>query len=552
MTATVPASSVEQEEFSEEDLAEMVEEIGTAVAAGLVPFLGQAINIYDTIESLLTLHNSQGAAAEAEAKFDLVLALVGWIPGAGSGVKKTIRIVNKNPQRYAPILFDVLRRVCLKLGIYTSPELLLQKLFDAVGLKAILGTVQTSVEKSWAYEQMPAEGQQVLSMTMAMVRDSLPAMVLLVTTKLLHWRGMQRNTAARSKGRSKKDPAALKPAAEHPATAKAGANSPAHAPGNGVEKGVIGTETLRTVTNELLGMLGEHITDYFLYEKYGWGKDWSGHDYGVSGSWETKPGKEFPGKLNNRTKLNALRAETAHGVGIDGVWKVQLGDPHNGGKRYAIVESKASFRSKKPKNEAAKPRIASKLLSNKRRFRKAAEEAVAIGAKVEETVLPDPAELLDPPTGDPAGSAASQSPGRKAGARLKNKGIADQDKQKPIDNSASAQTAVASAGGEKLLVQMSRRWIRKNIRFAVKDPAILLDLRNNDAHVYSRHLFYTPIYLPTAVEHLLALQAQKDSGGAMHNAHENHSIPPTHRHDEHEVKMAVNFKLRQLKLEQEP
>ena len=89
-----------------------------------------------------------------------MLALVGWIPGAGGGVKKTIRIVNKNPARYAPILFDVLRMVCLKLGIHTSPESLLDKLFDAAGLKGILGTVQSSVEKSWAYEQMPVEGQQ--------------------------------------------------------------------------------------------------------------------------------------------------------------------------------------------------------------------------------------------------------------------------------------------------------------------------------------------------------------------------------------------------------
>lgn len=106
---------------SHADLIEMVEEIGKAVALGLAPIVGQAINIYDTVESLLTLHRSESALDRAEAKFDLVLALVGWIPGAGGGVKKSLRIVNKHPDRYAPILFDVLRLVLAKLGIETSP-----------------------------------------------------------------------------------------------------------------------------------------------------------------------------------------------------------------------------------------------------------------------------------------------------------------------------------------------------------------------------------------------------------------------------------------------
>lgn len=94
MTSALPASSIESGEQDENDLLEIVEEISAAVAAGLVPFLCQAINIYDTIESLLSLNNSHSAEAQAEAKFDLVLALVGWIPGAGAGVKRTIRIVN--------------------------------------------------------------------------------------------------------------------------------------------------------------------------------------------------------------------------------------------------------------------------------------------------------------------------------------------------------------------------------------------------------------------------------------------------------------------------
>jgi hypothetical protein len=98
---------------------------------------------------------------------------------------------------------------------------------------------------------------------------------------------------------------------------------------------------------------------------------------------------------------------------------------------------------------------------------------------------------------------------------------------------------------------MSQRWISKNIGMAVKDPAIVADIRHNQLHVYSRHIFFTPFYLPSAAQHLLALK-EVDSGAALHKSHECHSIPTTHRHDEREVKLAVNTKLKNLKLPLEP
>jgi hypothetical protein len=539
MTSASPESSMESSEQHENDLMNMVEEIGTAVAAGLVPFVSQAINIYDTIESLLTLHNSKSAEDQAEAKFDLVLALVGWIPGAGAGVKKTIRIVNKNPARYAPILFDVLRMVCLKLGIQTSPETLLEKLFDAAGLKAVLGTAQTSVEKSWAYEQLPSEGQMILSSSMAAARSSLPSMVMLVTTKLLHWKRLQRNTAARSAGTSKNDSSAKKPAAKKQEVAQEGANAPANASSNTARNDVVGTAPLTTITNTVTGILGEHITDYFLYEEYGWGKNWNDHDLGGNGSWEIKPGKISPGKLNEGTKLNPLLAMKAHGVGIDGVWKVQIGDPHNHGKPYAIVESKASANNNAPANASRKPNVTGKLLTNSRRIMKAAAAAA----------LPPTEALLDPPTNGSTIGATKPSMGRVAGSS-RNKRNADQGKQTTNASSQSSKAPVVPAG-EKPVVQMSQDWIDKNIRIAVSDREILADFRTMGIRVYSRHIFFTPFYLPVAAKHLKAIQAKDSSAASMHASHEGHSIPSTHRHGELEVKRAVNSKLRRLNLQPE-
>ncbi|WP_312515216.1 hypothetical protein [Massilia sp.] len=528
-------------EESENDLIAMVEEIGTAVAAGLVPVVGQAINVYDTIECLLALHNSKGVEAENEAKFDLVLAIVGWIPGAGGGVKKTIRIVNKNPARYAPILFDVLRMVCLKLSIRTSPEVLLEKLFDAAGLIAVLGAVQSSVEKSWAYEQLPVAGQQVLSSTLGTVRSSLPAMVTLVTMKLTKWRRVQRDTASRSIGSRKTDPASIKPAAIDPQTAKMGHNAPHQVPSNTSANAVVGTSALAELTNDVIGILGEHITDYFLYEEFGWGKGWNAHDKGTSGEWEYMPGKQFPGKLNEATKLNPLVALKAHGVGIDGVWKVQLADPHNGNKPYAIVESKASSNAVTPRIASRKPQVAGKLLSNARRLRQAT--AVA-------TALPKTVDLLDPPTADAAASAGAPAGGGLPGGQSARARRGQQARQRSNGNS-SAGSSTKSSPGETPIVQMSRRWISKNIAAAVKDMQIGFEFRDRGHRIYSRHLFYTPFYLPAAAEHALALKSAESSAAVLHTSHQNHAIPSTHRHDEKEVKEAVNAKLKALKRAQE-
>ncbi|GJI96901.1 hypothetical protein RugamoR57_36190 [Duganella caerulea] len=525
-------------------IASAIEEISVAVATGLVPFLGQAINVYDTITCMMTLHNSTSAEDQMEAKFDLVLALVGWIPGAGGGVKKTIRIVNKHPERFAPILFDVLRMVCDKVGIHTSPEVLLDKLFDAVGLKSQLGTIQSAIEGSWLYDDLPAEGRLALSTCMSTVRAQLPAMVMLVTLKLAHWKTKQRNNAARVNGpQGKVDPAEKKPDKKDPKVAEAGHNAPMLTASNNTESAPLGSSVAEGVTKTVTGIVGEHITDYFLYEKYGWGRGWSRHDMGTQGEWEEKPSKTFPGKLNEATRLNSLFALKAHGTGIDGVWKVQMGDPHNGGKPYAIVESKASIVGKAPKNPSRKPGVKGKLLDNAR--------------QIKDRALPKSEELLEPDTsqgsdsagaGKPSGKPGGKPGGKEGNGNGKPSGGGKQVQPKRAAPAVVASTTSKSNAGQPL-VQMSQEWISMNIRSAVKDEAIALEITSKRTKVYSRHLFYTPFYLPSAAAHEKALLENEPE---KHEKHADHDIPSTHRHDEQEVKAAVNHKHTKLGLELEP
>lgn len=526
------------------DVIAMMEDVGTAVATGLVPFLGQGINVYDTIESLWALHRSVGETATTEAKFDLILALVGWVPGAGGGVKKTFRMVNRNPERYAPILFDVLRMVCAKLGIQTSPESLLDQLFNATGLKSILKQAQTSIEQSWAFEKLPSESQAILSSSMNTVSVAIPAMLMIVTLKLTRWKKMQRNTAARNGGTSKKDPAAPKPAPAGPDTARTGTNSPTQTVTNSSVNAVLGTAPLEAITNSLTGIVGEHITDYFLYEEFGWGKGWSGHDRGDDGKWlEQAPSSKYPGKLNEKTKLNKLFAVKAHGVGIDGVWKVQAGDPHNGGKPYAVVESKASRNENAPRNASRKPRIKGKLLDNLKQLKKEAARAKA-------AAMPNPAELLDPPDQSAAsGGASAAASGKPSGG--KRGGKPKKTAPPPAGSSIPAVGGSKPAPALSPIVQMSQAWIDKNIARAVPDLYVINDFRRKGTTAYSRHLFFTPFYLPAAAQHAEALGGRIPGLATVDRPHTSHDIPSTHRYGEQEVMRAVNAKHRKLGIQPE-
>ena len=519
---------------SHADLIEMAEEIGKAVALGLAPIVGQAINVYDTVESLLTLHRSESAFDRAEAKFDLVLALVGWIPGAGGGVKKSIRIVNKHPDRYAPILFDVLRLVLAKLGIETSPEVLLNKLFDAAGLKSMLGTVQSAIEQSWLFEKMPSEGQLALKSSMTTVSLQLPAMVAAVLLKLAYWATKQRNNAARPAHAMKKNPADQKPAKKDKKVGTSGESNATKAQGNGTTNAQIGTAVLDELSRNLTGIMGEHITDYFLREEWNWGESWTKHDQGNAGVWATIPSRTVHGKLNDRTTLNELFALKAHGPGIDGVWKVKTTDPHNKRKKYAIVESKASANARVPKDPTKKANISRKLGHNARTL------AQALDPKLDD--------MLEPETYDEAAPGAPKKATRRSG-KMTAPGKVTQPK-KASAKKTDGSVGEAEAGSGKVIdpiIQMSHIWIRKNITIAVKDaPAVALEIIDKGSRVYSRHLFFTPLFLATTTQHSEA--RLKGNVAGVEAMHRNHHIPVHNIFDENEVKAAVNHKSKKLNI----
>lgn len=473
-------------------------DLAKGIALGAVPFLGQAIDAWDTVESAIRLHRENSAAGKEDAQFDLLLAIIGWIPGPGDGVKKSLRIVNRDPQRYAPVLFDLLRFVLQECGIKTSPEALLAQIFDSATLRAELDEVIAGVKESSALQALPVLLQSVVLTVLADARDGMPAMLGIVEKRLHRWKRLQRNSAATSFGSSR--PAEGRKPASHDTQAVDGASRTRN---NSADHARLGQQSLARITNEGLGVSGEHIADYICAYEFGWGKDWDGHDSGADGQWlQGKPSATKMGKLSrggNPKTPHVLYKLTdgANGTGIDAVWRA---DPAtNNGKLFAIVEAKASKNEDAPKF-MRKPTITSRLGVSGR---------------------PAARELLEP-VGQEENRRTAPNTGKKPGARQ-------------WATSSKRSSSPAAAHPTTVQVQMSKEWIASNLRRMLGE-----NLRREVMDSYSRHLFFSPLHHPSGSPRIHA-QSQIDR-----SADSNHAEHFAYHYNEAEVKAAVNARKESL------
>ncbi|MBX8601662.1 hypothetical protein K5D40_05375 [Pseudomonas cichorii] len=492
-------------------------ELAKGIALGAVPFLGQAIDAYDTIESSIVLYNAETTDGKEDAQYDLLMAVSGWIPGPGDGLKKSLRIVNKDPQRYAPVLFDLLRFVLQECGIKTSPEELLKQVFDAGKLRTELDDIITGVKGSSTFQSLPNWAKTSVVTVLAASRDNMPAMVGIVEKRLVKWKGMQRNSSAASSG-SSLPKRAEKPASKDPTVATQGMDDPSAGHSNKPANAQLGIKTSE-ILNEGLGVCGEHIADYICADTFGWGKQWDGHDKGGDGKWLGKePSSTILGKLSkggSPKKRHALYKLTdgANGVGIDSIWRA---DPeNNNGKNFAIVEAKASKREDAPK------------------FLQVADSKPKIASKLGLSGIVDPVELLEPIL-DAEGSSVespSRKSGGKTGGKMGGKSTQVEPKKKPAENGTK------SGSKKKYFVQMSRVWIEEKLSLAISDILLKEEVMKS----YSRHLFFTPLYHPSKSpkDH-----AEAQLANSAETAHREHAA---FHYDEEEVRVAVNKRLASLR-----
>lgn len=513
-TETATSTSATPEEVDDRSAAykEAAIELGKGIALGLVPFLGQAIDVYDTIESSVSLYRAQHDEDKENAQFDLLLAIVGWIPGPGDGIKKSLRIVNKDPDRFAPVLFDLLRFVLQECGVHTSPEALLDEVFNAGKLSAQLGTIIEGIKDASAFEALPQTAQTAVLSTLQSAQAGLPLMVGVVEKRLRIWKKKQPNSSANrtTAGRAKNT---------QPGATDAGTQGHNRAANGGADEALreqAATLALAEVSNEMMGVSGEHIADYICAYKFGWGNQWRQHDDGAQGKWAgKKPGKETVGKLS-KGKGKTLHAlyklnDGANGTGIDAVWRATEGN--NGGKPYAIVEAKASRDEDAPKfmrriGNTRKPSITSKLGVN------------GIG---------DPSELLEP-LEDDVGATKKGGSGKANGKAGKKIAAAT-----PSEKSSKGEKE-KNSGRKPILVQMSHEWIQANLAKAIGISLSVDVLKKlpDDQKNYFRHLFFSPLYHPSGSpkSHLLAKQENLSA--------EKHSDHDAFHYEDSELKKAVN------------
>lgn len=483
-------------------------ELAKGIALGAVPFLGQAIDAYDTIESSIVLYNAESTDGKEDAQFDLLMAVIGWVPGPGDGLKKSLRIVNKDPQRYAPVLFDLLRFVLQECGVKTSPEELLKQIFDAGKLRAELDEIITGVKGSSTFQSLPNWAKTSVVTVLAASRDNMPAMVGIVEKRLVKWKGMQRNSSAASSG-SSHPKKAEKPANKDSAVAAKGTEGASGTHSNQVEASKVGLQAPASILNEGLGVSGEHIADYICAVEFGWGKDWDGHDKGADGKWlEGVPSASKTGKLSAGGSPKASHVlykltDGANGTGIDAVWRATPGN--NEGKKFAIVEAKASRDEDAPKfmrkpNNTRKPGISSKL-----------------GV----SGIADPSELIEPIEQSETPSDSKTKKSVSSGKKKKNTGKQEKSPTKRT---------------KPLLVQMSREWIEENIDRAVSGRSLAVQVMSS----HSRHLFYAPLFHTSLSpkEHANARLGSLDE-----SVHQNHKA---FHYAEHEVKGFVNKRKKSL------
>lgn len=514
------------------DYKEAALQVGKGIALGLLPFVGQAIDAWDTITSAIELYKAKAADDVDEARFDFLLAVIGWIPGPGDGVKKSLRVVNKDPERFAPVLFDLLRFVLKECGIDASPEDLLSKVFDTARLKATLAEVQKGVEDATAFKELPEWSQRAIKVTLSQAGASLPVFVGIAEKKLLKWKKLQRNSSAHEPGHGKaqKPP----PKAKDKAVAHQGPSAGTAGSVNGSTSVQIARQAVPALLQAATGICGEHIADYICADTFGWGHAWHQHDAGGAGKWEGgDPSNERVGKLSHGGSPKAHHilyklSDGPNGTGIDAVWHAE---GHNNGRKYAVVEAKASRNEDAPKfhrrpDSSRQPSVRGTL-------------GVVIK---DELPIRSPEEIIEPIEGDTNGSPSAVQKtggGKRAGGGA---GKAAGGSGKRAGGQPNAAKADPAGRITEIHVQMSHEWIEANIKKAVDEVKVLNDFKRLSTGAYSRHLFYSPLYHLSGSPKAHMIARDKGLQEAEHAKHD------AFHYDESQVRAAVNARKAKLRV----
>ena len=279
---------------------------------GCVPILGQIVDARDIIKGLIDV---AGAPASPWAWFNLITALIGLVPGAGDAVKRSLRSV-KSGATHIDELLDMIR------GIYKGdPE---KALREALDLSKLRGYLNRILDNPNLTSRLSPEVRRSVDNIQANLGRQFDAFKREVDGWLA--RGRKTSAAPGPAGRARPGTPPAKPGTQARAGSQGrGAHSNSASP-NTPNAASQRTARFKTLSNKVLGVMGEHMADYHCQDIKGWGRKMRHDQNGINSA-----------KLNDGGHLIPLWPPIPRGRGIDAVWK------SNGPKPYAVIEAKASY-----------------------------------------------------------------------------------------------------------------------------------------------------------------------------------------------------------------
>ena len=296
--------------------------ITQAIAIGFSP-AGVALDVADLARASYNLYQEK----TDDHYFEVILCIIGFIPGPGDGLKAGLRIVNRRPE----ILFELVRFIMAHCKIYGDPE---KWLSEVVSDKTIRSLIQKAKREALTASNKNIDNKwvkywinQSIEITFNFIEASVSSLIQLLARKILHWKARVPKTSAMHTGNNARGGRGHGSRTANNTTYNGKTGQNGNGQGN-KGRSLSKADISKVLTNLDVGGVGEHMADY-----------WVAKQLAVSAVHDS--GQQLPQKLQRiMTRLHI----GVNDQGIDAIWR---SDKKNIGimntKTYAIIEAKASL-----------------------------------------------------------------------------------------------------------------------------------------------------------------------------------------------------------------
>lgn len=259
---------------------------------------GVALDVADLARASYNLYQEKSD----DNYFEVILCVIGFIPGPGDGLKAGLRIVNRKPE----ILFELIRFIMTHCKIYGNPEQWLSEIISDTkirelirsGKREALNASNKNIGNRWAKYWI----NQSIEITFNFLEASISSLVQLLARKVLHWKTKIPKSSADKRhvggGKGHQNNSAYGTTYDD----KIGQNRNGHgSKGKTLSK----VDISKVLSNPEVGGVGEYMADYWVANKLAIP---AVHD----------SGQQLTPKLQSlMTKLHI----GIHDQGIDAIWK---------------------------------------------------------------------------------------------------------------------------------------------------------------------------------------------------------------------------------------